>query len=207
MFSPKCNSAYKLLVLRINAFRRLNCLLGDVMLDSKQRRRWYAVYSKPQREDYAKCQLESKRLEVFFPKLFLPYATRKQKSVVPLFPNYLFARIDISSCEYYSVIWSPGVRRLVSFNGCPAPIDDQVVEVLMQQAGRDGRIVARSSLDEGNEVQITGGPFDGLRGIIQNPPSEKGRVMVLLNFLNRQSRVELPVRHIESSWIAGGAAA
>ena len=168
-------------------------------------RQWYAVYSKPQREEFAQSQLQLKGLEVFLPKLVLPNNDKKCKRIVPLFPNYLFARINIHSAEYGYTIWSPGVKRIVSFNGTPAPIDSDIVDYLMQQTNAEGLIPARSNLRVGQEVRINGGPFDGLTGIIQEPPSAKGRVRVLLRLLNRPTRAEIPVQLVNSGWVGANA--
>ena len=168
-------------------------------------RQWYTVYSKPQREEFAESQLRGKGLEVFLPKLLLPKNGRKGKRIVPLFPNYLFTRINIHSAEYGYAIWSPGVKRIVSFNGTPAPIDGDVVDYLMKQTNTDGLIPARSNLRVGQEVRINGGPFDGLTGIIQEPPNAKGRVRVLLTLLNRPTKAEIPVQVLDSGWVGANA--
>lgn len=130
---------------------------------------WYVVYSKPHKEDFAQYHLRTKGVEVFFPRLLLPSTLPRRKPIVPLFPNYLFVRIRIPE-EYECVTWSPGVKRFVSFNEVPVPIDGEVVGYLMRQANPAGVITARSNLKVGQEVRISGGPFDGLAGIIQGPP-------------------------------------
>jgi transcription antitermination factor NusG len=99
-------------------------------------RLWYAIYSKPQKEEAAHFYLRQKGVEVFLPKLLLPSNQNRRRRVVPLFPSYLFARIDVHSEEYGYVIWSPGVKRLVSFDGVPAPIDDTVVDFLTRRETR-----------------------------------------------------------------------
>jgi transcriptional antiterminator NusG len=162
---------------------------------------WYVVYSKAHREELAEFHLRSKGLEVFFPRLLLPPSLRRRKQIVPLFPNYLFVRIRIPE-EYECVIWSPGVKRFVSFNDDPRPIEDELVSYLMHQANPAGVIPARSDLKVGQEVRITGGPFDGLAGIIQEPPDARGRVRILMEMLSRQVNVEVPTHFIESGWIA-----
>ena len=161
---------------------------------------WYVVYSKPQKEKYAKFHLGLKGLEVFFPQLFLPGSVQQRKQTVPLFPNYLFVRMRFSQ-EYCYVVWSPGVKRIVSFDGTPQAIDEKIVMFLMQRATPDGIIKARSSLMVGQEVQISGGSFNGLVGIIQEPPDAKERVKVLLKLLNREVKVELPVQFVKSGWV------
>jgi transcriptional antiterminator RfaH len=167
-------------------------------------RQWYAVYSKPQREEFAESQLLKKGLEVFLPKLLLPNNGKKRKRIVPLFPNYLFTRINIYSPEYGYTIWSPGVKRIVSFNGIPAPIDGDIVDYLMRQTNTEGLIPARSNLRVGQEVRIDGGPFDGLIGIIQEPSNARGRVKILLQLLNRSTKADVPVQFIRANWVASG---
>jgi transcription elongation factor/antiterminator RfaH len=184
-------------------------LLQQVNLKRSQRivpdfvdRQWYVVYCKPQKERYAQFHLESKQLQVFFPRLLLPEGSKSRKRIVPLFPNYLFVNLHILSEECFYVTWSPGVKRIVSFNGCPAPIDAQIITFFIQQADQEGIIPARTNLKAGQEVRITGGPLDGLIGILQEPPNASGRVKILLKLLNRETRVEVPIQFIKSGWVA-----
>jgi len=170
-------------------------------MSQSEERQWYVVYSKPQKEEYAKFHLCAKGLEVFFPRLLLPESARKRKRLVALFPNYLFVRLRLFSTEYNYVIWAPGVSRIVSFNGSPASIDDGIVDFLMGQANQEGIIDARSNLRSGQEVRVSGGPFDGLVGIIQEPPNAKGRVKVLMKLLSREVQVEVPIRFLECDWL------
>ena len=165
-------------------------------------RLWYAIYSKPQKEEAAHFHLRQKGLEVFLPKLLLPIDQKQRRRVVPLFPSYLFARIDVHSEEYGYVIWSPGVKRLVSFNDVPVPIDESVIDFLIKEGNVAGVIPAHSNLKIGQEVHIDGGPFDGLVGIIQQPPNAKGRVKVLLSLLNRETKVEVPMRFVNCGWVS-----
>jgi transcription antitermination factor NusG len=74
----------------------------------------------------------------------------------------------------------------------------------MSQANREGVIEAQSSLRSGQEVRITGGPFQGLVGIIQEPPSAKGRIKVLLQLLNQPTKVDVPIRFVQGEWVAFG---
>jgi transcription elongation factor/antiterminator RfaH len=162
--------------------------------------RWYVVYSKPRKEETAQYHLQLKGLQVFLPRLLLPESNRKRQRVVPLFPNYLFVRIQDPE-EFPYAQWAPGVRRFVSFNGVPAALEEHVLDYLMDQANPEGVITARSNLKAKQKVHITGGPFDGLVGVIQAPPDARGRVKVLLNLLNRQVRTEVPVQFISSGWV------
>src|SRR5262245_59083212 len=96
-------------------------------------KRWYVVYSKPRGEGRAEFHFRMKRVEYFYPRLLFPGSGRKPNRIVSLFPNYIFVRIALAE-DYYRVIWLPGVKYLVGFGNYPAPLNDEVVEFLMQQA-------------------------------------------------------------------------
>lgn len=164
-------------------------------------RDWYVVYSKPHKEEQAQFHLRMKNLDVFFPRLDLVRVAEKRKRIIPLFPNYLFVRIHLPT-EFHYVSWSPGVKRIVSFGDMPIPLDESVVDFLKQQTDADGVIKACSQLRPGQEVEIRGGPFDGLVAIIQDPPDAKGRVKILLKLLSRQISVKLGVEFIKGEWVA-----
>lgn len=162
-------------------------------------RHWYVVYSKPHKEEQARFHLRAKGVDVFFPRLDVTGAATNRKRIIPLFPNYLFVRIELEA-EAHRVMWSPGVKRIVSFGEQPVPLDGYIVDFLQQQMSTDGTIKARSRLRSGQEVEICGGPFDGLLGIIQDPPDAKGRVRVLLKLLSRRISVNMGVEFIEGDW-------
>jgi transcriptional antiterminator RfaH len=118
--------------------------------------------------------------------------------ILPLFPNYLFVRVNIRR-ECHLVVWTPGVKRIVSFGDEPLPIDRRVIGFLQEQADASGVIQARSKISPGQQVEISGGPFDGLMGIIQVPPDNKGRVKVLLKLLSRQISVKFGVEFLKDA--------
>ena len=163
---------------------------------------WCAVYTKPQKEEFAERNLHEKGINTFFPKLVLPRPAKRNRQIVPLFPNYLFVRLDLASDEPGFVTWCPGVKRLLTFDGTPAVIEDSMIAFLMRQAAPDGTITARSNVSVGQEIVIEGGPFDGLIGIIQEPPNAQGRAKVLLQLLRRPIKVDVPVHFIKSGWVA-----
>jgi transcriptional antiterminator RfaH len=174
---------------------------------TQRNKHWCVVYTKPQKEEFAEVNLRLRRIDTFFPKLFLPKSAKRKKHIVALFPNYLFVCIDVISVEYASVIWCPGVKRMVTFNGTPAIVEESIIAFLMGQAGADGVISARCNISFGQQVAIDGGPFDGLVGIIQEPPNARGRVKILLQLLSRPTKVDVPVQFIKASWVASGSLA
>jgi transcription antitermination factor NusG len=185
------------------AFPLLCVSMGRCNKVDNFQRDWYVVYSKPHKEEQAQFHLGLKGVETFFPRLCLPGSIEKKKRIIPLFPNYFFARLHVPT-EYHYVIWSPGVRKIVCFSETPMPIEDNVVRFLLQNADNRGVIQARSHLRRGQEVEVTGGPFNGLVGIIQDPPDTKGRIRILLRLLSRQITVKLGVEFIKGELMGFG---
>ena len=157
---------------------------------------WYVVYAKPNREETAQFHLQRKGFDTFFPRLISSYSRRNRRQIVPLFPNYLFAQLRVPD-DYNMVRWSPGVNHLVGCDGTPTPLDDGVVEFLRQRSTPDGILPARINLTVGSGVRIVSGPFEGLVGIIENPPDARGRVKVLMQLLSRQVRVQIPIDTVD----------
>ena len=168
-------------------------------MEEAQIRQWYVVYTKPHREETAQFHLQRKGLDTFFPRLRLPYGRRNRRHIIPLFPNYIFAQLRVPD-DYSVVRWSPGVNHLVGCDGTPTPLDGTVVEFLRQKSAPDGILPARVRLTVGSGVRIVSGPFEGLVGIIENPPDARGRVKVLMQLLSRQVRVEVPVDAVDGGW-------
>jgi len=160
---------------------------------------WYVIYGKSQKEDLAQHHIRLKGLDVFFPKLRVPEHMRQRQRVIPLFPNYLFVHLNFAEQATY-VRWLPGVKYFVCENDTPLPIDDHIVDVLRAQANADGLLVARSNLKVGQQVLFDREPYEGLIGIIQEPPNAKGRIKVLMQLLNRKVNVEIPLQLVRSGW-------
>ena len=155
---------------------------------------WYVVAVKLRRERFAAAQLARRGVDVFLPRLRMLGADARVRS---LFPGYLFVRLVLPDA-WARVAWTPGVRRLVAFEGDAPPLPDDAVAFLRAQGGADGVITARPRpLPVGCRVRVTDGPLAGLAGIIENPPDGRGRLSILMDLLRRQTRVSVDVRCLE----------
>ena len=157
---------------------------------------WYVISTKPRREEYAQEQLSRRGVETFLPRIVEPARLADRSNIAPLFPGYLFTRIDLEA-QYFHVVWTPGVRKLIGFGEAPCPVDDAVVEFLRARVGAEGILRPASLLREGDMVRVRRGPLEGLVGIIEHPGCGRGRVRVLMELLRRQTRVEVPLHILE----------
>ncbi|HVM96767.1 MAG TPA: transcription termination/antitermination NusG family protein, partial [Candidatus Acidoferrales bacterium] len=107
-----------------------------------QRQRWFVISTKVRREQLAQEQLQRRGVTTFLPKVIEPARLSGRPTVAPLFPGYLFIRIDLNE-QYFDVVWAPGVLRFVGFGAVPASVDDEVVVFLQQRVGPEGTICAK----------------------------------------------------------------
>jgi transcription antitermination factor NusG len=66
------------------------------------------------------------------------------------------------------------------------------IEELRRTLGPDELHVVSDELSPGDQVRIATGPFEGLAAVVTHALPGRQRVAVLLEFLGRQTKVELP---------------
>lgn len=160
---------------------------------------WYAMRSKPNKEDFLAGQLDSYGIEVFYPRIRVTPVNPRARKVVPYFPNYLFVHVDLDVINVSTLRWMPGASGLVSFDGEPASVPDLLVGALQKQVN-SLNVSSRSLLDElkpGDPVLVQSGPFAGYEAIFDERIPGRDRVRVLLGFLQkRQVPLELREQQI-----------
>ena len=112
------------------------------------------------------------------------------------FPRYLFARLDFDIIPLSSVAWMPGVRRIVSSGSQPAPVPDEVVELVRERL-EEIEEVRYGNLRQGDRVRITSGPLRDLEAIFDQPTSSADRVRILLDVMGRLTSVEIDPSEIK----------
>jgi transcriptional antiterminator RfaH len=154
---------------------------------------WFCVRSQPKHEHIAAANLrQQQQTEVFNPRIRFKRATRRGPIWVTesLFPNYVFARFNWKQ-TLRLVHHTPGVAGVVHFGMRWPTIPDAVIGELRAAVGEEELRVLGETLEAGDEVQISGGAFHGLQGVVTRVMPARARVAVLLEFLGRQSTVEV----------------
>jgi transcriptional antiterminator RfaH len=120
---------------------------------------------------------------------------RKITVTPPLFPGYLFLWV-VSG--WWNARWSPGVVRLIMDGLVPAHVPDAVIsEIRSRERGGYVELLKPRGLRPGMRVRVISGPLSEQIGILALlKPHE--RVLVLLNLLGGQQRVELARTAIEA---------
>ncbi len=159
---------------------------------------WYVLYTKPNAEYRVARHLEERGIEVFFPTL-RTQRPRRGYSTVPLFPSYVFFRADMSGLDMSLLRWTPGLRYIVKFDNKPAAVPSGVIEYLrrkVEEINAAGGLPTHN-FKPGDRVIIRSGPMAGLEAIFLGPMKPTERVNVLLEFLGRLTRAQIPVEFLE----------
>ncbi|MFB3887782.1 MAG: transcription termination/antitermination protein NusG [Thermodesulfobacteriota bacterium] len=152
---------------------------------------WYVIQTKPCDEHRVETHLLNQEIETFLPLVGAhQYSNGKMvRKIKPLFPNYLFARLDLK-VHYYRVKWTRGVSKILGIGTGPVPVSEKVVQTIREKIGEDNLVRLEEGWKEGDTVQVTSGPFKELMGIFQKKMSENGRVRILLSLIG----VDVPVQ-------------
>jgi transcriptional antiterminator RfaH len=155
--------------------------------------RWYAIQTKVNREKEVEKRLSDLELEVFLPwiRTRRRIGTRFQWVLVPLFPGYLFCRLDIM-ISGKSARYTPGVKDFLSFGNHIAEVGSEIMETLRERCPNGVAQVDTVTAKPGDMVRINEGPFSGLEAIFERALKGSERVAVLLEILGRQTRLVLP---------------
>ena len=160
---------------------------------------WYAMHSKPRKEDLLWEQLQVREIEAYHPCIPVQTVNPRARQVKPYFPGYVFVRVDLEEVNWSSLHWMPGATGLVSFGGQPASMPDAMIWAIrnrVEQINTSGG-EQLEGLKPGDTVVIQGGAFDGYEAIFDRKLSGNERVRVLLTLLQvQQKRLELPAGQI-----------
>jgi transcriptional antiterminator RfaH len=154
---------------------------------------WFCIRSQPKHEHIAAAHLQKElHLEVCLPRIRFRRATKEGPVwfTEALFPNYLFARFDLAAC-LRQVHHIRGVSGLIHFGNQWPAVPDAVIADLRATIGPDQVHVLDQELSPGEAVVISGGAFHDLRAVVTRVMPSRQRVAVLLEFLGRQTAVEL----------------
>jgi transcriptional antiterminator RfaH len=158
---------------------------------------WVVINTLPHREQIAVASLHRQDFDAYCPfvRRRRSHARRVDTVLRPLFPNYLFVRVDDQLAHWRPILTTHGVRTIVRAGDDLSFIDDAFIANLKAREV-DGAIVRPPTpYRVGQQVQIAAGPFDRVIATIIDM-DEKDRLVVLLDMMNRGIKVT-----IKSEWV------
>ena len=160
---------------------------------------WYLVHTLPNNETRADINLRRQGFATYLPCFQRQRRHARRVDIVtrPLFPRYLFVRLDLARDQWRSVQSTFGVSALVFAGEKPAALSNYVIDEIRARENGDGFIVLGlpAGLKTGSPVRLIDGLFVDYQGVLERIADER-RVSVLLSMLGRQVRVFVPVESV-----------
>lgn len=154
---------------------------------------WAVAQTETRREHIARQFLMRAGFVTYCPRI------KRQGSIVPLFPSYLFIQIESA---WYQARWSVGIRKILMSGEAPAHMADDIIDAIR---GReiDGLVTLPRAprLKPGQKVRVVRGSFEGLVGIYDGM-SGIDRERILLDLLGRKVQVTLAGRDVVAAELA-----
>ncbi|HWG39069.1 MAG TPA: transcription termination/antitermination NusG family protein [Candidatus Acidoferrales bacterium] len=153
---------------------------------------WFAVQVKARAERNVASLLQAKGYEEFLPVTTARRAGRKCE--IPLLPGYVFCRMNPNVQGL--IVTTPGVIKIISFGGKPAPIDPEEIHSLQLIVKSNFPVVAHRPLQIGEKVRVEHGPLRGAVGVLLSMLHNKHRLVVCITMLMRAIAVE-----VDQDWV------
>lgn len=159
---------------------------------------WFVIHTRPKCEHLAAgLMLGLPGVESYCPRIKFQRSTKRGKVwfVEALFPSYFFARF-VPSVSIRAVKHSQNVIRVVDFGDQLIAVPDSVIQMIREEM--DGQAIKEIHIGVkvGDTVELTEGPMRGLKGIVNSVHSGEERVKILMEFLGRESLVEVKASQI-----------
>ena len=153
-------------------------------------RAWFAVRTRPRREELAQLHLERQGFHTYLPKIrkSAPAKRAAEIGLAPFFPSYIFVNLDVERDAWRPINSTIGVSQIVRFGAAPTPLPRGLIEQLQYASDEWGVPGFQDDLQKGDAVTLVGGAFDSLKGIFEGA-SDQERVQILLTMMSRQVRV------------------
>lgn len=155
---------------------------------------WYLIQCKSRQDERAEENLLRQGYACYRPKYRRQRLVKgvRQTLEESLFRGYLFTQLSMEEN------WTPlrstrGLLRVVGFGGKPLAIDERIIHQLQQHAYTTG--AEQPFLSPGEKVRIAEGPFAEIEAIFLSMDGDE-RVVLLLNFLQREQKVHIPLDKI-----------
>jgi len=157
---------------------------------------WFAILARSGREKYATMLLENAGFECFLPisKSTRKWSDRMKDIEVPLFPGYLFCRMNPN--DRLPVLTTPGVIQIAGIGKMPIPVEEHEIAAVRQIEKSGLSAMPWPYLRVGNTARIEEGPLRGVSGIVVKIKSAL-KLVLSIELLQRSIAVE-----IDRNWIS-----
>ena len=158
---------------------------------------WFAIWTRSRHEQVVRDQLERKKIDAFLPTIprWSRWKDRRKKIDWPLFPGYCFARFDPE--DALPVLKVPGVVKIVSFEGKPAPIPEYELESIRLLVASDLQFDPCPLIHEGMMVEVVHGALKGVVGRLMRKDTRHARLVLSVDLIGQAVSVEVDAAYVK----------
>lgn len=162
---------------------------------------WFVVQTQPRAEAKAKRHLSNQGFTAYLPvyRRRVRHARRTEMLLRPLFPGYLFVRLDPEQHRWRSINGTIGVRQILSDGDTPRYVSDQIIDEIIAREDEGGAVkLLPPVFSPGQAVRLMAGPFAEVSGLFEEVRDEN-RIVLLLSLLGRKVRVVAPAAEVTAA--------
>ncbi|ELV8682129.1 transcription/translation regulatory transformer protein RfaH [Vibrio fluvialis] len=163
-------------------------------------KRWYLLYCKRGEQLRAKMHLENQGVECFYPEVEVEKIRRGKRQTVkePLFPSYMFVRFDFNVGPSFTTVRSTrGVSDFIRFGSEPKELQGDLIYDLKQlESSAKSETPSVELPKPGQEIEVKGGQFCGLKAIYQEPDGETRSIM-LVKMISQPVALSIDNKHLD----------
>ncbi len=181
------------------ALQRASGMLSSEQTEGALSSRWLAVNTHPHREHIALDNLNRQDFTTYCPMIErqVRHARRTRLVRRPLFPGYVFVRVNLDHQRWRPILSTYGVRSLVRCGERLSFVADGLIDGLKARE-QDGVVIKPAEPYRlGQQVRMRSGPFDGLVATIIEM-DEKDRLVVLMDLLNQSVKVKVSAADVSA---------
>jgi transcription antitermination factor NusG len=146
---------------------------------------WYALSRKPNKEEIIGKQLQDRGYDVFYPYIPAGKDAGVSNTHKPLFPGYIFVRVDIEESGLSTFQWMKHSTGIVCMGGKPSHVPDRMIQAIQRRVV--GNQIEDRQLSSG-AGQSSSEKEDGIPtvidGLFESGVSQSERSRVLLEMLS-----------------------
>ena len=174
-------------------------------------KKWYVIHTYSGYENKVMATLERKvksmGLENVINRILVPMEEEidvgkdgKKRAVKrKVFPGYVLVEMEVNDRSWYVVRNTPGVTGFVGSATKPIPLEPEEVKSILKSQNLDTEPKPHISVEVGEQVRITYGPFENFIATITEINEEKGTLKGLIDMFGRETPVEVDYSQIEKS--------
>ncbi len=173
--------------------------MTEMLSNENSAEAWYAVATQARHEETARHNLERQEFHVYLPRAAIRRrrGSRWTRMLEPLFPGYLFLRVNPLLQDITPVRSTRGAHGIVKVGAHYCPLPNGLISALqaMEDQLLSQDVTAGAPFKKGDTVRFVKGPFAGIDGVFEMARGSD-RVSVLMTLLGQQRRVSTQLDEI-----------